>query len=121
MSKKDGPIVVKLVPPPWSAERLMLGPVELCPGASRWLRETFPNGGTFLDAWERCPRGEWLAFVVWDLAARVDDEIADVADGLAGGDFTLSLSADKVRAAIPYDAVESVIREAMAGRPEVIG
>lgn len=120
MSKKDGPIVVKLAPGRW--ERLMLGDIGLCSGASEWLRAEFPAGGSFRDAWERCPRGEWIAYVAWHLARQTGKrDAAQRIDEMARGDFRMPMSADLVRAAVAYEQIEGWLRQYMAGRPEVIG
>lgn len=122
MSKKDGPIVVKLVPFGCDPGRLMLGPIFLCPEASAWLRKTFPDGGSFRDAWEQCPDGDWLAYLLRELAtkARAPIERRVAMDRLwiraESGE-----PADAARAAAPYDEVEGWLRQVMAGRPEVVG
>jgi len=124
MSKKDGPIVVKLVP----HERIYdgsfrLGGIRLCSKAVDWLRAEFPKGGNFRDVWERCPRGEWIGWVAHELADKTDGAEAS-RPILALCDyhgFLGEISPDRVRATVTYEQVEGWLRRYMAGRPEVIG
>lgn len=88
-----------------------LGPVAMCRSASQWLRETFPKGGTFREAWERCPRGDWLRHMVVHLAPFGMNVSARLGD---------AESAAAVRAIISYEDIEKWLRRTMRGRPEVI-
>lgn len=112
--QEEGPIRVRLVPAErYASDRsLRLGPINLCEPAADWLRVTFPDGGTFREAYERCPfGGSWLGYVI----DTISSEVGEYADCNWG------LSADHLRERYPYEQIESWIRRVMKGRPEVIG
>src|SRR5262245_46243061 len=73
MAEVDGPIKVRLVPDSEFTNTLYLGPIGMCGGASRWLRETFPRGATFKVAWDRCPQASWMRHMVRVLSATAKD------------------------------------------------
>lgn len=121
----DKPIKVRLAPIPDSEDGdMMLGPIRLCGEACEWLRKEFPEGGTFLDVWQKCPRGEWLGWVAYRAAERGGakrqaDRIWRVVGNGCG--FYDPIPIEKTRNEIAYEDVERWLRKVMAGRPEVIG
>jgi len=113
MSKKSRPIVVKLVQRnAFEGDRgLMLGDLSLCGDAAGWLREQFPSGGSFRDAWLACPVGEWLAYVIETLSRHAGREVW----------VSWNDTPDSLRKQVPYERIEGWLRRAMRGCPEVIG